>query len=126
MNWQIFSLFVNPDDIHVHQQFLQGGEYEFVNATDKNGYPIDPISLNTIPLNRLIRIKVSNGAQYYYFDRDTLLKNLYAGNPKNPFQTSLDNITLLGKTNDETKKSENERKLTLIVMFYIGNFFIKY
>jgi hypothetical protein len=79
---------------------LTGGAGQCVNNKTAAGLPIDPITLETIPLNKSIQLPVNYykdplppgkeygepipGTDYYCFNQDTLLQSL-KNNDKNPF-----------------------------------------
>jgi len=66
---------------------LRGGAASCVNDRDASGAPIDPFSLEPIPLSRLMRIPVNHNdpmTDYYCFDQTNLYEWIHDDHNTNP------------------------------------------
>jgi hypothetical protein len=90
---------------------LRGGAGSCVNQ-NVNGTPVDPISLQPIPLNRLLRLPVDHNnkaSDYYCFDQNTLYEWLRENstNPLTGIDISLEDARYISKN---VKKWARDRR----------------
>jgi hypothetical protein len=99
---------------------LRGGAGNCLNNHTAAGLPIDPISLETIPLNKIIRVPLTferdeggyevptPTTDYHCFNQKTLVEWVRLGNPTNPLTGEKFDRRQIARMEDQFKGSVEE------------------